>query len=201
MEYVDKDDGKDGAEKEQKDRARAHLNTLVAITVALLATFLSICNVKDGNIVQAMQQEQAKSIDTWSWYQARNIRAEIAEATAAELRVQATAQPSPVRAAFEKESAVFKKLAAEQQKKKEQTKADAEAADKAYDAYNLHDDQFDASEAFISLAITLLALTSLTQKRWLYGIAMVPTFLGVLMGTAGLFGWKLHSDFLARLLS
>ena len=32
------------------------LNQCVAITVALLATFMGICKVKDDNIVQSMQQ-------------------------------------------------------------------------------------------------------------------------------------------------
>ena len=47
----------------------------------------------------------------------------------------------------------------------------------------------------------MLALTSLTQKRWLLGIAMIPTALGVLMGLAGLFAWRLHPDAIVRLLS
>jgi hypothetical protein len=41
------------------DRKVALLNTCVAITVALLATFMGVCKVKDDNIVQAMQQAQA----------------------------------------------------------------------------------------------------------------------------------------------
>lgn len=32
-------------------------------------------------------------------------------------------------------------------------------------------------------------------------ITLVPTVLGALMGCAGLFGWRLHSDLLAQLLS
>ena len=34
------------------------LNSFIAITIALLATFMGICKVKDDNIVQAMQQAQ-----------------------------------------------------------------------------------------------------------------------------------------------
>ena len=45
--------------------AHARLNTWVAFTVALLATFMGICKVKDDNIVQAMQQAQADRIDNW----------------------------------------------------------------------------------------------------------------------------------------
>ena len=47
----------------------------------------------------------------------------------------------------------------------------------------------------------MLALTALTHKQWLYWLALVPTALGMLMGLAGLLGWRLHSELLARLLS
>src|SRR5947209_13747357 len=67
------------------DRTKARLSTWVAITVALLATFMGICKVKDDNIVQAMQQAQADKVDHWSFYQARNIRQEIASAELTEL--------------------------------------------------------------------------------------------------------------------
>lgn len=63
------------------------LKTCVAITVALLATFMSVCKVKDDNIVQAMQQAQADKRDHWNFHQARNIRQDLAEATAMQLRL------------------------------------------------------------------------------------------------------------------
>jgi hypothetical protein len=52
---------------EQKDRKAARLSTLVAITIALVATFLGVCKVKDDNIVQAMQQAQADKLDHWEY--------------------------------------------------------------------------------------------------------------------------------------
>ncbi|MEP6574006.1 MAG: DUF4337 family protein, partial [Gemmatimonadota bacterium] len=70
-----------------------------------------------------------------------------------------------------------------------------------YDALNYRDDQFDLSDALIALAISMLALTALTHKRWLFWIAMIPTFFGILMGLAGLLGWKIHPDAITRLLS
>jgi hypothetical protein len=79
--------------------------------------------------------------------------------------------------------------------------ADAEKADKTYNNLNYHDDQFDLSDAMLALAISLLALTALTQKRWLFVLAMLPTFFGVVMGLAGLFGWSIHPNSLIRLLS
>ena len=69
--------------------ARPHprLNAAVAVTVAVLATFMGVCKVKDDNIVQAMQQAQADKLDHWNFYQARNIREEVAAAAVAQLEL------------------------------------------------------------------------------------------------------------------
>jgi len=68
MQYVE-DDGakKDAPDNSDAGSSRNRLNTLVAISVALLATFMGIGKVKDDNIVQAMQQAQADKIDNYSW--------------------------------------------------------------------------------------------------------------------------------------
>src|SRR5690349_2636788 len=78
-------DAPDAARAAHDARAR-RLNTWVALTVAILSSFIGVCKVKDDNIVQAMQQAQADRIDDWSYYQAKNVRAEVAHATADQLR-------------------------------------------------------------------------------------------------------------------
>ncbi|HJV75149.1 MAG TPA: DUF4337 family protein [Noviherbaspirillum sp.] len=77
----------------------------------------------------------------------------------------------------------------------------ADQDQKAYDDANFRDDQFDLSDALLAIAISLLAVTSLTHKRWLFAVAMVPTGFGILMGLAGLLGWSIHPTSLIRLLS
>jgi len=47
----------------------------------------------------------------------------------------------------------------------------------------------------------LLAVASLTQLGWLYGLSLVPSVFGILMGLAGLAGWGLHPSSLIKLLS
>ena len=188
-------------EEHEEAKSKSQLNTLVAIAVALLATFMGICKVKDDNIVQAMQQAQADKIDSYSWYQARNIREEVANAVAAQLAAQEAAAPQNVRAVYDAEIAKYQAIGQEQSEKKRVQQSDAEAADKRYNDLNTHDDQFDLSDALLSIAISLLALTALTGKRWLYWVSMIPTALGVFMGLAGLFGWGIHPDALTRLLS
>src|SRR5436853_6730161 len=94
MQFVEEDDDDKKPSDKDKTAARARLNTWVAISVALLATFMGICKVKDDNIVQAMQQAQADKIDNYSWYQARNIREEVATSTEAQLKaLQAYGSP------------------------------------------------------------------------------------------------------------
>src|SRR6266853_2199570 len=201
MQFMEEDADKKEPERTRAKTSKAHLNTMVAISVALLATFMGICKVKDDNIVQAMQQAQADKIDNYSWYQARNIRQEVANATVAQLKaLQASASPQ-AQSVIQDQIKTYQALAQEQEEKKKVQQAAADKADQTYNELNFHDDQFDLSDAMLALAISLLAVTALTQKRWLFIIAMVPTFFGVLMGLAGLLSWHIHPDFLTRLLS
>jgi hypothetical protein len=192
----------DSAAATASSDARARrLNSWVAITIALLATFMGICKVRDDNLVQAMQQAQADKIDHWSYYQARNIRQEVAQAQVDQLEMMMATQPEPVRSRATPVFERYKALVADQKAKKDSLRVQAETDQKTYDALNFHDDQFDLADALTAIAISLLALTSLTQRRWLFWVALTASVLGVIMGLAGLMSWQLHPDFLSRLLS
>jgi hypothetical protein len=179
----------------------AWLNPAVAITVALLATFMGICKVKDDNIVQGMQQAQADKIDHWAFYQARNIREEIAKATLSQLKIQVIAATPAQLPLYQEQIGNYETLVKEQALKKEALKAQAEADQKTYDALNFRDDQFDLSDASIAIAISLLAVASLTQLPWLFAVALLPSAFGIIMGVAGLGGFGLHPQALIQLLS
>ena len=198
MQFVEEDVDK---KETEAHKTKARLNTMVAISVALLATFMGICKVKDDNIVQAMQQAQADKIDNYSWYQARNIREEVAKATVAQLTAQAAGATPQAKSVIDEQIKTYQALAQEQAEKKKVQQADADKADQTYNELNYHDDQFDLSDAMLALAISLLAVTALTQKRWLFALAMFPTVFGVLMGLAGLLGWHIHPNLLTKLLS
>ena len=196
METVE--NAKDGGDR---DRAIARLNTWVALTVAILATFMAVCKIKDDNICQAMQQAQADRIDHWSFYQARNMREEVAKATLAQLTLQEASVPASQQPAYAAAIAKYTELVKDEDAKKKEVMAQAQDDEKTYNALNFHDDQFDLSDALLAIAISLLALTALTHKRWLYFVALVPTAFGTLMGLAGLLGWQIHPDMLTSLLS
>ena len=188
-------------EDSARDKRNERLNSFVAVTVAILATFLGIFNVKDDNIVQAMLQEQAHMIDYWNFYQARNIREEIALATVEQISLSRGAMPDGQRAAHDASLAKYQALAQSQNTKKEELKTLAERATANYDKLNYRDDQFDLSEASMAIAIAMLAITALTHIWWLYWLALVPSVFGLAIGLAGLFGLPFHPDFLIRPLT
>jgi Domain of unknown function (DUF4337) len=156
-----------------------------------------------------MQQAQADKLDHWGYYQARNIRQEIAEATITQLELsRATLAPAATpgtttanAAAYDTAIAKYRKLAADQATKKEEMRLAALQDQKTYDALNFKDDQFDLSDALLAIAVALLAVTALTQLWALFWVALVPTTFGVLMGFAGLTGLAIHPEALIRLLS
>src|SRR2546421_1951367 len=109
-----------------RNQLRARLNSRVAVTVALLATFLGVCKVKDDNIVQAMQQAQADKLDHWNFYQARNIRQEVAQASVVQLKLARLGRTGPEAAAYDEAIARYEKVTADQISKKDELKKQAE---------------------------------------------------------------------------
>jgi hypothetical protein len=73
--------------------------------------------------------------------------------------------------------------------------------EKQYDALNFRDDQFDLSDAVLSVSIATLAITSLHRKKWLLWMSLVLGAFGVVMGAAGLFGLSIHQNWLIKLHS
>jgi hypothetical protein len=194
-------DAVEAAQPHSAESKSSFLNPTIAVTIALLATFMGICKVKDDNIVQGMQQAQADKIDHWAFYQARNVREEIAKSTLVQLKLQAMVATEAQKTAYQEQISIYEALAKDQAQKKEELKVQAEKDQATYDGLNFHDDQFDLSDALLAIAISLLAVAALTQLWWLYAVSLVPAGFGFIMGLAGLAGWGIHPGALIKLLS
>jgi len=186
---------------ERGREAPSHLNSAVAILVALTATFMALCNVKDGNITQGMTQAQAQAVDTWSYYQSKSIKGHLAEQTVDQLRIQRALAPPALQPMLDAKIAEYTKEAQKENGEKKKIQTQAEGYQKEYDRLNFRDDQFDMSDAALSVAIALFGITALTQKRWLILVAIAFMLFGVVMGLAGFFGWAIHPAKLAKFLS
>ncbi|HEX3067758.1 MAG TPA: DUF4337 family protein, partial [Thermoanaerobaculia bacterium] len=74
--------------------SESRLNSIIALLVAIAATFMAVCNVKDGNIVQAMAQAQANGVDAWSYYQAKGTKQNLAISAREQVELLRDATPN-----------------------------------------------------------------------------------------------------------
>lgn len=187
------------AEHKKQSRAEKRLNDLVAVTVVILTLFLAICKVKDDNIVQAMQKAQSGAVDAWAEYQFTRVKLHVDENGLAQLRLlETTGNIDKTLAA--KQAAEYDADIAKYQQRSKETMAKAKGLEAEYDRLNMHDDQFDISEAFISIAIAVAAVAALTEHFILLYIAWASGTAGIMFGLAGLLGWGIRPEFLVQLL-
>lgn len=180
--------------------AESRLNSTIALLVALTATFMALSGVKAGNLGQGMAEAQANMVNSWSYYQAKSTKQNLAEATLVQLVVQRAANPQ-LAADLDPRIARYRADVARYEKEKNEIRVQAEGHQRRYAALNVHDDQFDLSDAALSVAIALFGITALTQKRWLLVFAIAFVIFGVTFGLAGFFRWDLHPEALTSLFS
>ncbi|PJG45866.1 hypothetical protein CAF53_16545 [Sphingobium sp. LB126] len=173
------------------------INRMVAITVVILSVFTGVCTIKDGNIVQAMDQAQSNSVDAWSQYQATRTKLHLAQDTETMLGVM-TAGPSAIRARtalarLDGEIAKYQAEAPGLEREARRYRQD-------YDALNIHDDQFDASDALVATAISLAAVAALCESMGLLFASWAFGAAGLFMGVCGFAGWGFHPDLLSHFL-
>lgn len=162
----------------------------IALAVALLSAFMAVSKIKDDNIVQAMQKAQAESVDLWNEYQARRQRQFGVELAIEQLKVTQPDTPDRAKAleAWQKTAELYKSRAQEASDKAKARQAD-------YDAGNNRDDMFDLSDALLSVALALFAVTALVRIRWLYGLASAFGLGGVVFAIGGFNNWMgLHDS-------
>lgn len=169
------------------------INSKVALFVAITATFMALCNVKDGNIVQSMSQAQAHAIDAWSYFQAKSTKQSIAENTLELLNVQNLPGSGDAIKKYEEKVANY-------EKEKADIKKQAEGYAKEYDDINLFDDQFDMTEALLTISIAMFGITSLTQKKWLLYFASGVSLIGIIFGLTAFLHISLHSELVSKIL-
>ena len=168
------------------------INSRVAIFVAITATFMALCNVKDGNIVQAMAQAQASKIDAWSYFQAKSTKQAIAENSLELFKLQNSPNIQAEKT-FDDEINRY-------EKEKAEIKKQAEGFQKEYDDINMLDDQFDMTEALLTISIAMFGIAALTQKRWLLYFAAAVSLFGIILGLTAFMKISLHSDFVSKIL-
>jgi hypothetical protein len=184
---------------DEKAKLGKRLNDLVAVTVVILTVFLAICKVKDDNIVQAMQKAQSGAVDTWAEYQSARVKLHVDENGLAQLRLLETAVTLDSTLAA-KQIAEYEADIAKYQVRSKETMDKAKALEAEYDRLNVHDDQFDISEAFISIAIAIAAVAALVDSYLLLYLAWMSGATGFVFGVAGFLGWSIRPEMFVQFL-
>lgn len=180
----------------------SRLNSVIALLVALTATFMALSAVKAGNLAQAMGVEQSLTNNSWAYFQSKSTKQSLAAATLVQLTVMrdiSTLTPEG-RATLDQRIAKYTAEVERYDREKNEIKAEAEGHQKKYDALNIHDDQFDLSDAALSVAVALFGITALTQKRALLVFAILFMITGIFFGIAAFIRLDVHPDALMNLL-
>lgn len=167
------------------------LNRMVGATVVVLSVLLTIGNIKDGNIVQNMQGDQASKIDLWDEYQATKIKAHLSEDTAmlmsAMMKTAETAAATTTARHYRSEAEGLRKQ--------------AKAAEADYDVQGHRDDQFDLAEGCMSIALAISGISALTESRKLLMVGWIAAGFGLLFLVAGFLELPIHPDVLVAFLT
>jgi hypothetical protein len=188
-------------EKLDQSEAKNRFNNWVAMSVAIIAVFMAITKVKDDNIVQAMLQAKSDAVDSWNEYQSKKIKQHMAELGLNQVRALQVLPQVKGSVELASQQKQYQDSIVRYQAEEGTLSKKAKGFEKQYDDLNFRDDQFDLSDATLSISLAMLAITALTGKRKLLVLAWIFAGFGLLMGMAGLMGLPLHPAALVKLLS
>ena len=181
--------------------AKNRLNNWVAVSVVIISVFMSISKVKDDNIVQTMLQVKSDAVDSWNEYQSKKLKHHMAELGLNQVQALRVMAPREGGAELSSQQMRYQDAIARYQTEEVTLSKKAKGFEKQYDDLNYRDDQFDLSDAALSISLAMLAITALTGKRKLLAVAWLFAGFGLLMGLAGLMGLPLHPTGLVKLLT
>lgn len=184
---------KEMSEREERDLNHSdHLNSRIAILVALTATFMTICNIKDGNIVQNMARAEAQRVNYWSYYQAKSTKQNMTEEMLDVLDSRQAANREIIRK--------YREKITRYESEKKEIMAKAEEQENYYNDLNVYDDQFDLTEALLTMSMALYGITSLTKKKWLYYFSIFLSGTGIFIGFLAFLKIPVQLEFLSKIL-
>lgn len=154
----------------------------VAISTAFMAAFAAVSSLMAGHQSNEALITQIKASDQWSYYNAKGIKAEVADAV---LQLKDTKQAEDAKGAAERKE----KLKKDQEKIQENARKLEEESEE-----HLNKDMLLArAVTFFQVAISLSAVSLLSKKKPLWYVGLVVFVLGILQFAIGfhpeLFGW------------
>jgi hypothetical protein len=180
--------------QEQGESGSDRFTSVVAVVVAVIATFMALCGVKADNMDYGILQEKADAVDMWSMYQSKSMKQYMYKLQCDSFRTMLLTSSAVTPAARARIEAMLAKYGGEIARydtEKEEITAKAKGHEANVDRMNKVANLLDMSEVLLSLSVALMAITILTRLRWMLAMSLLPTCLGIFFGFAALVGMNL----------
>lgn len=163
----------------RKDRDR-----LIGIYIGVLAVLLAICGMGGGNAAKDATLKNIEATNTWSFFQAKNLRRQVLRTQSEELELWLIKEPQladPAKSAITAKIAAYKQqvdaLTSDEKSGEglDQLWAKGKALESARDVAMARDPYFDYGQALLQIAI-VLASVALISSGWL--LLIISVFMG-----------------------
>ena len=148
----------------------------VALSTAFMAVLAAVAGLLAGHHANEALIERVKASDSWSFYQSKNLKEEIASSTDKILR---SLSPTPPK---EDNSAVI----ARYEKEKGEIKKTAEEAEKSSEWHLSRHVPLATAVTCFQIAIAISAISILTRKRKLWYAGILLTIVGIVFLLMGI---------------
>jgi hypothetical protein len=177
------------AESEARFRNRA------ALQIAIIAAVLAIGGLGGEKARDEMVASNIKASDSWSFYQAKNIRQTMYELATDQLKASPAASDAANAARLKKYQSTAARYEDQPDPKapgdetkgdgKKQLKARAESFERAYEEAATRNESFDWAETALQLAVVLGSVAILALNRWILIASGTLGVLGALLVANG----------------
>jgi hypothetical protein len=188
-------------EERAENEAHETFRNRAALLIAVLAATLAVGGLGGGNATDDMVANNIKASDSWSFYQAKNVRQTMYELAAEQLEAQLTVGtvPAAAQASAQKRLADYKATIERYDSEpdpnapgdllkgegKKEIKARAQAFEAAFEQASERDNNFDFAEVLLQLALVLGSVAILTLNRWILILSVAAGALGALLTLNG----------------
>ena len=176
---------KESIEDSEPEGKGKSLNARIGLLVTVTATVMALAGIKGGMVIQESIIMQSKVNDSWALYQAKSLKAHLAENTGEILKAfQETRPARGLTARIQDDAAQDKHYAQD----KEAVMEKAEAQEKTAESLNKQHERFAVTEGILSLAVALFGLAALTQRKALLMVGVTFSLLGITAALWAFFG-------------
>ena len=169
---------------EEIEKSGGSMLRWISLTTALLAAFAAVASLEAGSTVNEAlvlkteaTQLQAEASDQWAYYQAKGVKAAVAEASANSWRAAGKVVPDKVVAAqahYAADQDSIRKVATAREKSRDEKN---HAADALLERHH----HFAYAVAFFQIAIALGAVAALTRVRLVWIASLILGAIGVVL--------------------